>query len=276
LVKSLDLVDTSRLSLEVVAGTGIGGLGKPLRELQEGTVITPPNSVDVGPSLLKDWDEIDEFVKVIRPPKARQFPVGGSASVNAGATLFSDGNCAHCHSGAGWTLSRRFFTPSSKNNADLAAAAFLNKGNITGVSLHTFEIANEPNGSGGNVAPAQVACVLRKVNTFSSDAGLEVKAGRPPSLPAQGQFTGYNIPSLYGLQVGAPFLHHGQAKTLTELFTDSKWIGHLQAGNAVFNGGAVLSSTQATDLANFLWSIDAAKAEIPAVTNKDACRANFP
>ena len=47
---------------------------------------------------------------------------------------------------------------------------------------------------------------------------------------AQGR-RGYNAPSLYGLQVGGPFLHHGQAKTLDELFNDAKWGNHWKAGN---------------------------------------------
>jgi mono/diheme cytochrome c family protein len=159
LVKNTDLLATSRLSLDAVAGTEIGGLAKPLKELQDGTA--GGTSVDTGPSVLKDWDEIDEFVKTIRPPKARQTldPI----SISAGASLFQEGRCANCHGGQGWTLSRRFFIPSSATNLALTTTAFTGAANLLGGSKHTVEIAAEPNPAGGTVAPAQVACVLRDV-----------------------------------------------------------------------------------------------------------------
>jgi hypothetical protein len=196
--------------------------------------------------------------------------------------LFQEGRCANCHGGQGWTLSRRFFTPSSATILALTTTAFTGAANLLGGSKHTVEIAAEPNPAGGSVAPAQVACVLRDVKTYgvpgdaAATTAVEVKAN---NTKAQGEFTGYNIPSLYGLQVGAPFLHHGQVKTLPELFTDDKWKDHRLAANSVFNSGNALSTTQALNLANFLWSIDAAKAEIApdnSILPRDACRANFP
>ncbi|MDX2005645.1 MAG: hypothetical protein SFU83_10245, partial [Meiothermus sp.] len=112
------------------------------------------------------------------------------------------------------------------------------------------------------------------VGTFGvpSDAAatnaLELRAGRPPALKAQGDQSGYNIPSLYGLQVGAPFLHHGQAKTLSELFSDTKWANHWQAGG---NAVLVFNDTQRQDLINFLWSIDATTSEEPIPSGRDVC-----
>ncbi|MDX2007466.1 MAG: YncE family protein, partial [Meiothermus sp.] len=138
LVKDLALVNTSRLALTLTGGAAIGGLAKPLRELQEGTV-SGPAATDPGPSLLKDWDEIDEFVKTIRPVRARRFI--DSASVTRGLALFRSSNCTNCHSGQGWTLSRRFFVPSGTGNAALTTTAF--NGNNPGLnspSPHTFQI----------------------------------------------------------------------------------------------------------------------------------------
>ena len=57
---------------------------------------------------------------------------------------------------------------------------------------------------------------------------------------AQGR-GGYNVPSLYGVALGAPYLHHGQAATLTELFTEVRWQSHWQAGNPLFFTGATAS-----------------------------------
>ena len=71
---------------------------------------------------------------------------------------------------------------------------------------------------------------------------------------------GYNVPSLYGLALGAPYLHHGQAATLSDLFSDARWNNHTSAGNANFGVG--LTPSKIADLSAFLRSIDASTAEI--------------
>ncbi|MCA9839398.1 MAG: hypothetical protein KC422_20985, partial [Trueperaceae bacterium] len=93
---------------------------------------------------------------------------------------------------------------------------------------------------------------------------------------AQGEFAGYNIPSLYGLQAGAPYLHHGQAATLEELLDPAgPWTAHLQAGNPNF---AAFLDTPAklTDLVNFLLSIDASTTEFAVPGGADKCPVTFP
>jgi DNA-binding beta-propeller fold protein YncE len=235
-------------------------LGKPVKEVQNET-----------PSCVKDWDEIDEFVKTIRPPKSKRFT--DAASVSRGGVVFTDGKCQNCHGGAGWTVSRRFFTPSAATNASLAATVAVFPG-------HIFAIQPEVPLAGGPIGPAQVACVLRVVESFGvpGDAtltsSLEKKQGGADL--AQGSRAGYNVPGLYGLAVGAPFLHHGQAKTLEDLFGDPKWLPHLTSGNPVFNNGAVLSGQKLGDLVNFLTSIDANTAEVAVPSGKDLCPASFP
>lgn len=246
-------------------------LGIPVREIQDALGAALCTVQLTGG---KDWDDLEEFVKTIRPPKGKQFLDAGS--VARGRALFeqaSQGNCASCHGGAGWTLSRLFYTPSSANNASLASTPFSAPG-----SPHAKQIEQEPKGGGGFIAPAQVSCVLRNVGSFGvpgnaaeTDA-LEKKAGNPPTDRAQGEFAGYNIPSLYGLALGAPYLHHGQAKTLAELFTDPKWSVHLRAGNAVFTP----SAGQTQDLANFLLSIDATTPEAAVPGGADQCLISFP
>jgi len=37
---------------------------------------------------------------------------------------------------------------------------------------------------------------------------------------------GYNVPALYGLALGAPYLHHGEAPTLEDLFANPQWAFH--------------------------------------------------
>ena len=231
-------------------------LGLPVKEIQDGIV--------TGPSCVKDWDDIEAFVKTIRPPKGVRFL--DSNSITRGNAAFREGSCQNCHGGAGWTISRRFFTPSSAKNAELAALDFVKPG-------HNKMIQQEQGGVGVQIAPAQIACVLRKIETFgalnaSDTAALEKKQGGIDV--AQGQFAGYNIPSLYGLSLGAPYLHHGQVKTLTELFSDARWNVHLLSGNPVFS----LTDTKRQDLVNYLLSIDATTPEEAPAPGSDLCPAN--
>jgi hypothetical protein len=124
-----------------------------------------------------------------------------------------------------------------------------------------------------------VACVLRNVGSFGDGIGgvqartdaLELKAD---GTRAEGH-GGYNVPSLYGLALSAPFLHHGQAATLEALFTDGRWSFHTGSGAANFLVGAAPTDTDVQDLKTFLLSIDAAQPEfaIPTQTgiSYDAC-----
>ncbi|HJQ84518.1 MAG TPA: YncE family protein [Candidatus Binatia bacterium] len=227
----------------------------------------------------EDWDDIDNFVQTIRPPG--RIRTADAASVANGRALFQTGGCQQCHGGPGWTLSRRFFTPSSATNATLASTAFT----APGVWVATWSygprnqisvqpiIPADPTGpaEGSTIAPAQVACVLRNVGTFgvpgdttATDA-LEKKAD---TTRAQGR-GGYNVPSLYGLALGRPYFHHGQAETLGALFTSSAYDFHTNAGNANFS--LTLGADEVTDLTNFLLSIDADEPEIAPPANFDGC-----
>ena len=98
-------------------------------------------------------------------------------------------------------------------------------------------------------------------------------------LRAEGR-AGYNVPSLYGLALGAPYLHHGQAPTLNDLFTDPAWTFHTNAGNANFSV-TLAQSGKVDDLVAFLLSIDASTPEIDVPTDPgsgasfDACPVTF-
>ncbi len=230
-------------------------LGIPVKVIQDET-----------PSIVKDFDSIEALVKTFRPPSAKRF--SSAASVSKGLAVFQAGNCQSCHGGAGWTISRRFFTPSVDNNNALAALDITNDG----FGNQTKMVQTEQTG-GEAIKPAQMACVLRNVDTFGAlnsadNPDLETKQDE---TVAQGNFSGYNVPSLYGLSVGAPYLHHGQAKTLKDLLTDPRWAKHLTAGKVDF----ALSGTDATDLENFLFSIDAKTPEITLPAQADKCPTTF-
>jgi DNA-binding beta-propeller fold protein YncE len=249
--------------------TPIAELGRPLKELAD--------DISIATCQHKDWDDIDLFVRTIRPPRAAQ--TADRASVTRGAQLFVDGGCAKCHGGAGWTVSRRFYTPSSSTNATLRTTAFATptffpstmfyRDGTNDRSLISLqpEIAADDTGplENAGVGVLQAACAQRNVGTFGDRLNptltddLEKRPFNGALVRAQGR-AGYNVPSLYGLGLGAPYLHHGQAPTLKDLFTNPSWEFHTAAGAANFS--IILAQPgKLDDLVAYLLSIDAATEE---------------
>jgi DNA-binding beta-propeller fold protein YncE len=287
--------DCGNVALETRRGTDVAGalpaaLAKPtVKELGDGTA-----GVTTGVLCQKtDWADIDAYVKQIRPAKSRRF--NDAAAVARGLALFSGNTgarCEKCHSGAGWTVSRRDFTPTSAAIDARVAGAFpiagitppteFTNGDI--VSQNTLQIqAQQPRTAAtadpapDDVAqtPTQLSCAIRNVLSFgvrntngtldtASSLELEKKSA---GTRAQG-FRGYNVPSLYGMSLGGPYLHHGQAKTLEDLFTDTRFMAHWTAGNPNFNPA---TGTQRADIIAFILSIDASTTEIAIPATFDIC-----
>jgi YVTN family beta-propeller protein len=266
-----DVADCNDLTRETQV-TLPANLGRPAKEVAD------------DPTTLcqhEDWDDIDNFVKTIRPPRA--ITGASAASVASGRTLFETGQCHKCHAGPGWTLSRRFFTPAEATNTALAATPFAppvawpltwSYGPRNQISVQPI-IPSDATGpaEGATVVPLQVACVLRNVGTFgvfgdapATDA-LELKS---TGTRAQGR-GGYNIPSLYGLAVGAPYLHHGLADSLEDLLTRPAYDLHTNAGNANFSLTLSADPQNVADLVTFLLSIDADTSEIAPPAGFDGC-----
>lgn len=264
--------DCGKLDKETqVSLAGISGMAKPLKELQDAALCGH-----------KDWDDIDNFVKTIAPVKARK--ATAAEAVTRGRQLFVDGGCAKCHGGAGWTVSRRFFTPAAATQTSLGTTTFSIPGFFPATWMYKqdpnptapvdrFFVSGQPAIAADDTGAADIAvgvpqsaCSTRNVGTFGAPMDtqrtmdLEVRPNAGVLTRAQGR-SGYNVPSLYGLALGAPYLHHGQAPTLKDLFTDARWQFHTTAGNANFSvvlGGA----GKVDDLVAFLLSIDASTAEI--------------
>jgi len=128
-----------------------------------------------------------------------------------------------------------------------------------------------------NQANEQIQCALRDVGTFpvqapemeANVAGV-VPAGAPGVLEyrqdmkslAQGK-AGFSVPSLYGLSVGAPFFHAGNARTLEEAFDDETFTRHHQALATGFLDNPVLKSNELAQLVAFLLSIEESTELVP-------------
>lgn len=228
---------------------GPGGVGNPLNGFNVG-------SVAGAGSVLEDWDEIEEYIRSIRTPSGATRYEGDAV---AGRAVFQRGGCANCHGGSLWTLSELYYTPVF--DGDLRQVSFADEGitSLGGVradqtaldelGFDTSIIVNDANG-----APQRHICVVRNVGTFDADGPSRHGADelRQNGAPAQG-VDGFNVPSLLGIGLGAPYLHNGAAATLEELFDPSgDFTNHLRAGNQVF----VPTATDVRDLIAFLRTID--------------------
>jgi hypothetical protein len=284
------VADCGQLDKEIQVPTA--SLNTPLGASQKALADNP--AIATCPH--KDWDDITAFVQTITPVHASK--LSDIQSVARGRQLFIDGGCAKCHGGSGWTVSNRFYQPAAAaaDAASFAAQPFTRPSFLNPFMYDADDsgtprtrISTQPLIAADNTGPAetvavavpQLACALRNVGTFGvpNDATAtgdlekrQVAAGVDPR--AEGR-AGYNVPSLYGLALGAPYLHHGQAATLTDLFSDSRWINHTSAGNANFGVG--LTSAKVADLTAFLLAIDASLAEIALPSDQlsgktfDAC-----
>jgi mono/diheme cytochrome c family protein len=275
------------------AGAALQGVDKPLKELADDPAIATCGH--------KDWDDITAFVKTIAPVHASR--LADAQAVARGRQLFVDGSCANCHGGAGWTVSRRFYVPAGKTNADLAALPFARPAFLKPTFMYDdgaaprTQISQQPAlaadatgpGEANPVGIRQTACALRNVGTFGvfgdvarTDA-LEIRipaaSTKPPSR-SEGR-AGYNVPALYGLALGAPYLHHGQAPTLADLFTNPAWSFHTNASNANFSV-TLAQAGKLDDLIAFLLAIDATTTEIAMPLDArtgasfDVCPVSFP
>jgi hypothetical protein len=215
-------------------------------------------------SVLKDWTDIREWMRALRSPRGPSNL--DAAKVAAGRALFDDAvlgsSCQGCHSGAKWTISTRFYTPSGTTNEALLTktwdAAALTAAGFPADLLPAVTPAQQnmrgPSPKNGNLD--QILCILRPVGTFGvSPPDVSVRELRGNMItPGQGNEAdgkGYNPPGLLGLSVGAPYFHAGNARTLEELF-DPIFSDHA----AALNPDLTLQPAEIDNLVAFLLSID--------------------
>ncbi len=250
------------------------------------------------------WDKIDAYIRTLRSLKQPK-----NLDVNAvghGKTLYQQAQCAQCHGGPKWTISRRPYQPQqgagtgsvtcTLQTSMLAKKSVPTTGALKPQNTDAFQLETEKSKKmcavdgdcqatalGAkcvlgtcSILPTRVTCSLRDVGTFGAGAqgaGFEVRSdtdamGNP--LAAQG-LTGFNPPSLLSLGATAPYLHNGAAQTLEQLFIDKSFQTHWEAGNPNF----APTAQDAADLAAFLRSIDASTAPDPVDNSFDLCTGSF-
>ncbi|MBK8256368.1 MAG: hypothetical protein IPK82_27325 [Polyangiaceae bacterium] len=260
-----------------------GTISPPQQGLQGSSADTAdPMGVGPGPhGVLTDWNELSAYARSVRSPRRPTNLV--AADVTAGKDLFGNsakGNCVGCHSGGKWTISTVFYPVGNTANAATADASPASLSNIDwNVALNGFPQALWPINPMAMPLPAtrmragnppgaeQIQCILRPVGTFNvAPAAVGVAELRQDmTTAAQGNADsgrGFNPPSLLGMQVGAPYFHAGQARTLEEAF-DDVFKAHYQSAIAqVFNP----TPAQKQQLVAYVLSIDESEAPfmIPA------------
>jgi hypothetical protein len=129
----------------------------------------------------------------------------------------------------------------------------------------------------------QINCVLRSVGTFPKKPGPGIAKQDAPQLrevrqdmttPALGE-TGFNIPSLLGLGVGAPYFHAGNARSLEEAF-DSLFFAHYQALSPDFLKATSSRVDTIQDLVAFLLSLDDDTETVTPEAGSDLCPSELP
>jgi sugar lactone lactonase YvrE len=229
-------------------------------------------------SALDTRDDVRAFVARVRSPRA---PTNlDPAAVAAGKTLFeSAGKCQGCHGDAKWTVSRLFYAPSGATNAALKTkswdGAALVAAGFPAALLPATVAQNQVmrfSAAGGD----QIQCVLRDVGTYGvGPAAVGVNEKRADGTAGQGNLEGglgFNVPSLLGLQVGAPYFHAGNARTLEELLSTT-----FQAHTEALTQGADPVSTQANvdALVAYLLSIDESTPPLASPTTPGADGGGF-
>ena len=244
------------------------------------------SSMDVARrfALVEDWEHLDTWVQTIRTPRAPVFL--DAAQVKRGRQVFADAGCHRCHGGPKWTVSRVPWVPSPGRNGSRVGEGGLPPSEQSGLRLEprsnralpfgrsvtpdTMKVAPEEYSvattSGAErltVGPERITCVLRNVDTFD-ETELTATGGRAQGL------LGYNVPSLLGLVTSAPYLHHGRARRLEDLFA-APWLVHARVGNPRFLTGADNDARDVAELVAFLRSIDQTTPPFAVPEGDDLC-----
>jgi len=269
IVQSSELSPQARIPFDT---NGHGGLNGSSRAAAD---TTSPSTLVGTTNTLEDWRHLSAYQAAIRSP--RKPSNLDPAAVSAGRALFEEASCQGCHGGSHWTIADRFYEPEAANASARPPVDNLNyklrKTAWSGVDLVAagFPAALLPAASaddqrmrydGPNAGLDSMTCLLRPVGTYATgETGVVVaEVRRDHATPAQGNqpaVNGYNVPSLLGVAVNAPFFHAGNARTLEGLLSDPFKSHHeALAPGFLADADANANATKRAELVQFLLSID--------------------
>ena len=260
---------TSSLSGETGSHDGLNG--------SSAKVADPANPLQIStPGQLGDWSEMTKYLQGLRSPRGATNLDAGK--VTAGRALFESKNCAGCHGGDKWTISKVFYAPTKTVTDALSAKAW--------TAPAGFPVGLLPAASGtmraqvGGATNDQLLCMMRNVGTFGvAETGVgvaEVRANM--TTVAQGNDVGakgYNPPSLLNVVTGAPFLHAGNARTLEALLDETFKAHHQAFATNFLDPGTQSTPAERDQLVSFLLSIDNATTVVAPPGAAGATGGNF-
>lgn len=245
--------------LDVAGQTGLTGTSWAVSDPQNPAGFPVANAID-------DWQLLSAFFKTIRSP--RRATNLDAAKVAAGKELFLQGGCQGCHSGDTWTISRVFYTPEPTGTlaAQLKTTSWANAATTAGFPASLFPAVTPSMQTMRYNGPTpasfdQITCAIRPVGTYGvaePEVGVvELRSdGVTPSQGNEPDGKGFNIPSLLGMSMGAPYLHAGQVRTLEALFSEP-FAGHFRAINPAFLAASdPQRAEKVSQLVQFILSID--------------------
>jgi YVTN family beta-propeller protein len=247
-----------------------------------------------GTTASTNWQDIANYVAQIRSPRAVTASLFAAADITSGQATFASATCNGCHSGEKWTISTVFYAPGNVPNDVFGSAATTSLG-LTNwdANLNNFPTKLFPSAlatgktdmrSGAPTGFEQLQCILRPVGTITANGAVptgvspaavnvwEVRQDMVTGAQGAGgtnanDFTeGFNIPSLLGVQVGAPYFHAGNARSLEELLNNPDFLAHAQALGAIFTP----TPTAVKQLTAYLLSIDGSTTPIALPTGPSA------
>ena len=257
---------TDRIDIAKLGHAGLNGSAAQAAD--------PTNPAGLAtPGVLTDWQEITDYVRHIRSPRAASNL--DAYKVEQGKKVFEDGSCQGCHSGDKWTISTLFYQPNQANSAANATKRWTAPAGFPTELLPASQANAFIRFPAANGGLDQIQCILRPVGTFAANDGRAGASELRADMKTVGQGNetdgkGFNPPSLLGLGTGAPYLHAGGALTLESMLS-TQFKGHHGALAPGFLADDDKDRAQKIDwLVQYLLSIDEEKATqaIPAAGAK--------
>jgi YVTN family beta-propeller protein len=232
--------------------------------------VTLPGSTRAIPAL----DALNEWVRfAVRTPKApyttNRLPGRGvsAAQIAQGRGLFQAAGCASCHFGSTFTLSVKDFvsppaaaelatetTPAPPAGVTPVGAQFLPRF-LRDVGSFNLGVLGAGNPLGANIGAPELATAAL-VNGVSQKPPVALGFDHN----GDGKGTGFNVPSLLGINAVPPYMHNGACETLACVVADMKH----RTANGTRPDGAANAQAQRLIVA-YLQSIDAGTPPLAAM-----------
>lgn len=209
-----------------VAPSALNAFAKANADRPQVTV-TLPGSTNRVPALtaMREWVR-----NKVRTPNSPKPGYGGwdttAPELAQGRKLFLQAGCATCHGGQNWTISLKDFTsPPAGTELFTERTPAQVVGNPVGaqylsrflrdIGSFNLGVPGQGNPLGNNVgADEKAAAAVANGTLAAAQDGLGI------DYNADGKGIGFNVPSLLGLNILPPFLHHGAAESLAAVVAD--------------------------------------------------------